>query len=410
MKNTIQRPKYTWPLSVSHFRMREKFKLASWLITSKRWTQDKRVRELEIRMSEFAGCKYALFTSSGSTANSLLAMYVRDHSAPGRNTVVFPAVTWSTSVSPWIREGFTPKFVDVSLHNLCANSRLMERWLEKHHEEVACVFVTSLLGFSPDIEDLLRIQEKYAVPVMLDNCEATLTQYDGKNISSYFPSTTSTYFGHQIQTIEGGFLFTNSEEMYAYCLMLRDHGLTRCLPISSFPVDGTRYMNETRDPRFDFHCLGSNFRNSELPAVLGLMDIRRAVDYTKLRCDQYSLFRSLSNLKNNPCGINKALDVPFALPIICPIGTRQRAKYMDACSRLGIETRPLLAGNLLRHSAYAKYYPEYYPTKNISALNIENGAYTCADALDEDAFYVGLGRCTNDVKIKQLAAQLNQIL
>ena len=81
-----------------------------------RWTQDKYVVEYEDQWKKYTEAKYALMVSSGSTANTLIAQYAK-YSNPNKNEIVFPAVTWQTSVSPWIHQGFKPKFIDVNLKN-----------------------------------------------------------------------------------------------------------------------------------------------------------------------------------------------------------------------------------------------------------------------------------------------------
>ena len=39
---------------------------------------NKQVSLFESKMAEYIGCKYAVFVSSGSTANTILAMYLKD--------------------------------------------------------------------------------------------------------------------------------------------------------------------------------------------------------------------------------------------------------------------------------------------------------------------------------------------
>ena len=72
----------------------------------------------EKRMREYVGSKHAVFVSSGSAANTLLAMYLKDNGV-GRKKIIFPSTTWTTSVGPFIREGFEPVFIDISLKDFC---------------------------------------------------------------------------------------------------------------------------------------------------------------------------------------------------------------------------------------------------------------------------------------------------
>ena len=205
-----------WNLNESQFTLSDRLKLAWFVFSDNQWTQSKHTLAFEHRMANFVDAKHAVFVANGSLANTLIAMYLRDTHVAMKtgNTVVFPATTWMTSVSPFIREGFDEKFIDVNMNDFSMDLDKLEKYLDKSSKHVACVFVTSLLGFNPDMERLQQISKKYDVAVMADNCENTLGISDGKNISSFFTSTTSTYFGHQLQSVEGGFVFTNDDAEY----------------------------------------------------------------------------------------------------------------------------------------------------------------------------------------------------
>jgi CDP-4-dehydro-6-deoxyglucose reductase, E1 len=283
---------HKWPLNVSNFTWLDRLKLAKFFLTpSTRWTMGNYVTEFERRMCEFVGSKYAIFVSSGSTANTLIAMYLRDlfpaHRSV-RNVVVCPSTTWTTSISPFIREGFEPKFIDINFGDLSMDLNQLESYLRKSHEKVACIFVTSLIGLTPDMDRLHYLARKYNVIVMMDNCENTFGKVNGNNISSLFTSTTSTYFGHQIQSVEGGFVFTDSHRVYEHVLMLRNHGMVRSLDGLSFGK--SFYSNKDVDPLFDFNLLGNNFRNSNIHAFIGLLDLDRADEYIEKRKQIYSCF------------------------------------------------------------------------------------------------------------------------
>src|ERR1017187_7467784 len=106
-----------WSLNINNFTKSDRKKIANFILnTENRWTQDKFVREYEKVMADFVGSKYAVFVSSGSTANTLLSYYLKDKlkNEPNRNIVVLPSITWQTSCSPWIRVGFNPQFLDIS--------------------------------------------------------------------------------------------------------------------------------------------------------------------------------------------------------------------------------------------------------------------------------------------------------
>lgn len=399
--------KFKWTLNDSQFTWKDRFTLAKFFLNPKnRWTQDKLVKQYEKEMANFIGAKYAVFVSSGSTANTALAYRVRDVCRTRRN-VVLPAVTWQTSCSPWIREGFNPVFIDVNLQDLSMDLAQLETYLAENHQKVACVFITSLLGFVPNIDKILKLKNKYKVEVMFDNCENTLGLYSTgiykyANISTFLTSTTSTYFGHQLQSIEGGFIFTEDEEEYEYFTMIRNHGMVRSLQNTTFGTDKNaveEYSNDFVDSRFDFAYLGNNFRNTELNALVGLLDLKRANTYLSHRNSIYEYFRLKVREKNILTIDHRpgCYDAPFAIPIIY-VGKnaeRLRKGAQEICEAEGIETRPIISGNLLRQSPYQRYG--------------DFKSFPIAEMIHQCGFYVGLHSGVSIKNIDQLITILDRV-
>lgn len=380
-----------WPLNVNNFNFLDKLKICKFILNPKsRWTQDKFVLEFEQKMAKFVNQKYAVFVSSGSTANTLISMYLKDNISAQKNIIIFPSTTWVTSVAPFIREGFIPKFIDVNLDDLSMDLNALEDYLKDNYDKVACVFPTSLLGFVPDIQKLKSIRAKYGVKVMMDNCENTLGSSFDDNVSHYFTSTTSTYFGHQLQSIEGGFIFTSDQREYEYFLMCRNHGMVRSLPSNT-----ERYKNPDVDSRFDFAFLGSNFRNTNLNAFIGMLDFERIDEYIKNRIDMYDLYYNLLD-KNKfilPKNFANRQHVAFTLPVICR-NKLDKDALLKVCDDLGIETRPIISGNLLRQTCF-KEFGNY--------LDFPNSEF-----LHTNGFYVGLHNKVSKSDIAQLTDKLNR--
>lgn len=388
-----------WPLNINNFTFKDRLKIAGFIFNSKnRWTQDVHVKSFEKKMAKFIGVKYAVFVSSGSTANTLMAMYIKDNvCTKTKNIIVFPSTTWQTSCSPWIREGMKPKFIDISLDNFSMDKDKLFNYVKRNHKKIACIFPTSLIGYSIDIEFYKILEKKFNVPIMMDNCENTLGNYNEKNISSYFTSSTSTYFGHQLQSIEGGFIFTNSEKEYEYFLMNRNHGMTRGL--TNYNIDNKKYRNKKIDPLFDFYSLGNNFRNTDLNAFIGSLDFQRIDDYIQKRKSLYKVFKENLNLNKFylPEHRDKQQDVPFCLPIIIKDSNKSLYhKSLEFCKHNNIEYRPIISGYL----GYQTCYKGFFEKEN----NYPNSIY-----IHNFGFYVGLYSNLNKKQILFLTEGLNNL-
>lgn len=365
---------FFWPLNDSSFTLLDRIKISNFVLNkNNNWTQGKYVKRIEQEFSRFIGCKYSVFVSSGSTANTLLAMYAKDNIyTETKNQIIFPSTTWTTTISPFAREGFEPIFLDISLDDFCLDLNATEEYLKINQDKVAAIVCVSLIGQVPDIEKLQYLERTYNVKIFLDNCENTLGLYNNKNISSYFTSTTSTYFGHQIQSVEGGFLFTNNQKEYEYFLMNRNHGMTRSL--DNYNIESSNYKNPEVNPLFDFYSLGNNFRNSDIHAFIGLLDLKRVNDYLTKRIEIFNKIKEILDLNNVvlPKEYQNRSSAPFCFPFISKDKSIVNA-FKVFCQNNKIETRPIISGNLLRQTCY-KQYGDFNNFKNSEFLHT-NGLY-----------------------------------
>ena len=64
-----------WPLNVDNFTFLDRLKICSFILNkNNKWTQAEKVKLFEKNMASYVGSSYAVFCSSGSTANSMIAM------------------------------------------------------------------------------------------------------------------------------------------------------------------------------------------------------------------------------------------------------------------------------------------------------------------------------------------------
>jgi len=386
-----------WLLNINNFSFLEKLKICAFLLNPRnRWTQDKQVKSFERKFAEFVGSKFAVYVSSGSTANILIAQYHKSiQKNKNKNIVVLPSTTWQTSCAPWIQAGFEPYFIDISLEDFSIDKNKLTSFVKKNKTKIACIFPTSLIGYVPDMEYYKELQSKYNVSIAFDNCENTLGKFYSENVSSFFTSSTSTYFGHQLQSIEGGFIFTNSEDEYNYFLMARNHGMTRSLTV--YGIDNSKFINKKVDPLFDFNLLGYNFRNTDLNAFIGQIDFAKAQFYTEKRKLLYSLYKLNSDKFFIPESIKGRENVPFCLPVIIKHSNKNLFdKALELCKSECIEYRPIVSGYLGYQTCYKKYFK--------SSKDYPNSVY-----IHNYGFYIGLHSRVKKQQIVNLVNKLNSL-
>jgi len=347
---------------------RDKYEMIKFIIFSDRFTNGPKVKEFEEAWSEWLGCKYSLYVSSGSTANFLLVAAIKDlYKIPNGAKVLLPACTWVTNVAPILQLGLKPVFCDISLEHFSFDINNLPK-----DSDIKLVFVTHLLGLNAPVE---RLKERYPNAIFIEDiCESHGVTDDlgvRRGSTSSEGGTFSFYYGHHMTTIEGGMVSTNNKELYDLMKLKRSHGLARELPTPEY-INAQKKYPEI-DGRFLFLTDGYNFRNTEIGAVLGLSQLKRLDDSIATRKSNYSYFVSkLSKYTDHFYIPSKdTTNSSFVFPIVCK-DPRLMTTLKAAFERHGIENRPIVGGNLLKQPFLKDF--KGYRLPNADILN-DNGVY-----------------------------------
>ena len=376
------------PLANHNHNFWDKLKLAYFLLT-KRWSMGEKVAELEKKLAEKSGYKYCVATSSGSTANTLLAMWIAKNTT--KRKIVVSANTWSTTITPFINLGFEPVFVDVDKDSPLMDCHQLDKTLKEHDGEIAAVFYTTLLGIrrGAAVDDYLNKIKNFCelnkVELYVDSCEDTMGMFrDGQLKKSNGEAeiikaeTTSFYLAHEFQACpEMGAIFTNDVNQYEFYFMARNHGMTRNLENNS------RFRNDLVDSKFEFAVVGNNFRPTELSAYAVSLDLKRDQEF-RIGIARDFYYSGSKKIYHYGTDIyHRGSDYMFALPIV--VRQEYGEKYAKYCidkiksfaEELGIETRPIVGGNLLRQTIFQRYgdYRDYPNAEWFHEYGIYVGLY-----------------------------------
>tara|TARA_B110000908_G_scaffold80909_1_gene96969 strand:- start:23184 stop:24356 length:1173 start_codon:yes stop_codon:yes gene_type:complete len=360
---------FKWPLMKDTISFSDRLKLAKFCLTTSRFSAGPLVKDFEKAWSSWIGSNNSLFVSSGSTANFLLVAAVKDfYGLKDGDAVLLPACTWVTNVSPIMQLGLRPVFCDINLSDFSFDIENAKKIAAK--ENIKMIFVTHLLGYSADIEKLREIFPNALI--IEDVCESHGCKGpDGSRRGpEYIGGTFSFYFGHHMTTIEGGMVSTNNDELADLMRQKRCHGLAR----ESKHYD--RYALENPDiiKSFLFMTDGYNFRNTDLGACLGLMQLKRLDGMVLTRNDNYRMFHKLIEKFSDKLHLPSINDQisSFAFPLICR-NSGDRPALMLEMEKQDIEFRPIVSGNLLRQP-FLKDYMAETSMKNADILH-NNGLY-----------------------------------
>lgn len=377
--------KMFWPLQENILTDNDLDVLVNFIKTTKRFTQFENVRAFEEAFCKWQKCQFSVFVNSGSSANLILlsaAMEVYNWS-PG-DEIIVPSVTWTTTVTPVIQLGLKPIFVDVNLLDLSLDYSHLERVITP---KTKGIFLAHLLGFPSDIDKIKSIIGSREIKILEDCCEsqgATIGQSKVGNFGC--GGTFSFYWGHHMTTVEGGMVCTNDELIYKMLLLKRSHGLARELP--------KKYHEEIKNafPDLDFNFLfltdGFNVRNTELSAILGLEQLPRMDSFINQRNLNYDLFiKHCEKFKKDLIVIDKKGKSSFVLPFFF----KEKNKMLSFRNKIiehGIESRPLISGNLLRQPFLKDYFNQ--------------SDFMNAEFIHFNSFYIGNNQFVNEKRLKVL--------
>ena len=364
--------------------------LVSFIKETKRFTQFTKVNEFETAFAKWQGCRHCVFVNSGSSANLILINSAKEYFGwKNGDEVIVPAITWPTTVTPVMQCGLTPVFVDANLSDLSLDYNKVS---SKISSKTRAIFVTHLLGFPANIARLREIISSRDIVVLEDCCESQGATLNGSKVGNLgVAGTFSFYWGHLMTTVEGGMICTNNEELYKLFLLKRSHGLARELPQKNHAELKDAY----KDIEFDFLFLtdGFNVRNTEFNAVLGLAQLAHVDDFIRKRNKNYQRFIKICKNYQNELIL---LDVPGISSFVLPFFFRnkERKETFRAIIRDGgIESRPLISGNLLRQPFLSKYY--------------NTSDYPNADFIHTNAFYIGNNQFVDEYRLEILASLMN---
>lgn len=364
--------------------------LINFIKTTARYTQFTKVKQFEEEWSKWQGCKYSIFVNSGSSANLIIIAVLKELQGwkPGEEIIV-PAITWITDISTVLQFGLEPVFVDVNLEDFSFDYADLA---SKITSKTKAIFLTHLIGFPANLAKIKKIIGNRKINIIEDCCESHGATIDGVKVGNFgIASSFSFYWGHHMTTIEGGAVCTNDEKVYKLALLKRSHGLARELPKKYHAY----YKRKHKNLDFDFLFLtdGFNVRNSELEAVLGSAQLKKLDEYIHIRNENYSNFIRILNKYKEHFFIPFKVGVSsFCLPLILK-HHHMKKSLQKFLKRNGIESRPIISGNLLKQP-FLKDYSKLDKFPN-------------ADYIHNNGFYIGNNQFVNKSRLQYLEKLLN---
>jgi CDP-6-deoxy-D-xylo-4-hexulose-3-dehydrase len=354
-------------------------------------TMGERVRTFEEQFAAWIDADHAVMVNSGSSANLLVtdallrSTGTRPLLEPG-DEVIVPGLAWPTTVWPLVQLGLVPVFVDVDSDTLAID---LESAAEAIGPKTRGMFLIHPLGRAVDLSAYGQFCADRDLVLIEDCCESLGAHSSGAHVGTRGRAGSfSFYYSHHISTIEGGMIATNDPALADDLRGLRAHGWIRDRS------DRDTWLNKYSelDPRFLFATMGYNVRPTEIQAAIGSVQLDRLDDMLDARerlalqvrrwlanaAPWLQLIGDVALETSTVRARRKRTHSWMTLPMrILPGSHIDRDAVVRCLERDGVETRPIIAGNLARHPATA------------SVKHRAAAAMPVCDGLLKDGFMIG---------------------
>jgi dTDP-4-amino-4,6-dideoxygalactose transaminase len=232
--------------------------------------QGPKVAEFERLFGEFTGAKYAIATTSCTTALhlSLIAMGIGSG-----DQVILPSFTFVATANAIEYTGATPVFCDINLNTFNIDANQIQK---KITQKTKAIIPVHLFGLSADMKPITEIAEQHRLRVIEDAACGLGSYYDGRHVGTFGDAGCFSFHPRKaITTGEGGMITTDREDLMVTFRSLRDHGASKS--------DLDRHIDLGGSLLPEFNQLGYNYRLTDLQAALGVVQMRRAAEIIAAR-------------------------------------------------------------------------------------------------------------------------------
>ena len=233
------------------------------------WTGQE-CRKFETEFAEWSDSKYAIAMGNGTLALdvALQALGI----GAGDEVIVTPR-TFIASISSVVNIGATPVFADVDEATGNITPESIAAVLTEKTRAIVCVH---LAGWPCDMDGIMALADQHKLFVIEDCAQAHGATYKGRSVGSIGHVGAWSFCQDKIMTTggEGGMVTTNDEQLWRKMWAYKDHGKSYAAVYETEHPPGYRWLHES---------FGTNWRMTEMQAVLGRIQLTRMPDWTAKR-------------------------------------------------------------------------------------------------------------------------------
>jgi perosamine synthetase len=223
------------------------------------------VKEFEAALCERFGFYHALALCNG-TAGLRLALAVAGV-GPG-DEVITSSMTCTATNTPILEQYATPVFADIQWETGNIDPEDIEHRIT---DRTAAIMVVHWGGYPCDMDEILAIADRYALPVIEDGAHALGASYHGQPIGTVSDFTMFSFQAiKQLTTVDGGLLATRSQVMHDRARIRRWFGIDRDNRVPSEVWPGYKAWPQTQ--------VGYKYHMNNVTAAIGLGNLEHIED------------------------------------------------------------------------------------------------------------------------------------
>ncbi|WP_192823241.1 DegT/DnrJ/EryC1/StrS aminotransferase family protein [Rufibacter sp. LB8] len=286
------------------------------------------VNELELKLKEYFDVPHLFFVGNGTIA---IQIAIRALRLTGK--IITTPFSYVATTSSIVWEGCSPVFVDIHPQTLNLDPALIEAAITP---QTSAILATHVFGNPCDVEKIQAIAQRHNLRVIYDGAHAFGTNINGRSVFHHGDISTLSFHATKLfHTTEGGAIITQDAALAKEIAHIRNFG---------------------HDGPEKFHGLGTNGKNSEFHAAMGLCNLPHVTAILAKRKELSLRYNAM--LKPLQC----------IRPVLQPLTEYNHAYYPIIFK----EEKDLLKAVEALHHVYV--YPRRYFYPSLETLNyVEQG-------------------------------------
>lgn len=284
------------------------------------WT-GRECRGFEREFATFSDSEYAVALANGTVA---LDLALKALGIGGGDEVVVTPRTFLASASSIVTSGAVPVFADVSPDSQNITPETVREVITPRTRAIVCVH---LAGWPCDMDGFMALAEEFGLAVIEDCAQAHGARYKGRSVGSIGHVGCWSFCQDKIMSTggEGGMVTTNDRELWSKMWSFKDHGKSWEAVYEREHPPGFRWLHDS---------FGTNWRMTEMQAVIGRLQLRRMPEWHRARTNNAG--RIWATGRELP-----ALRVPeFSCGVSCDSGCPGRNGCSHAHYKCYLQVRP----------------------------------------------------------------------